>query len=965
MSAGSAQSILMQKPPTINIDLSRVINFYKEHIERCERALHAFLDTHQISGGEAYFRALRDNLPDRFFKLTHKVLLSHYQILGPGTSFDDYCASLDNPEVRAFFYERYPVLQGWMDSLAQDWIDQSCLLLLRLEADRELIQRDIFCSSEPLDIARIDFGMGDRHRAGRSVARLEFACGRKLVYKPRSLQIDLHFSALVAWICAGNDMSLTTPVTLQRGDYGWVKFIEPRECVNQAEVDLYYERLGNWLALLYLLEGQDFHFENLIADGPHPMLIDLESFFHPRPPAQGNEVVDYADNSILRTGILPSGAVNDLTMPDVSGIADVEGAEGFVERLDLLADADGGLRFQRSRGTLKGSNNVPRLHGVNVVLNSAMVAQLQRGFRVMYMALLERKDALRDQLATFKHDEVRVLFRHTVTYAHLLDESTHPLLMRDPARLDKHFRLLERVIPQFPAAARFVEHEIADLKRRDVPLLTNRVGSLDLWYADDGCVPDFFQHSGYDSVIAKLDALSVEDMQQQHWLIAKSLVTLDALAAGKSRNGPPLPHADYSSATGVRQRLLDEAVRVGDYIIAQVDVEEGQANWLVMRSVALDNSKMDVAPAFYDLYAGMPGEILFLSQLSRLTGEPKYGVLADQACKTLLSRLDRSSHLIYALGLYIGWGSVIFFLTSLGTARRDQTYFDKIEHYFDSMDFDALIAADTNYSLIKGSCGFMLACAEYHMASGSPRALALAHACAAHLLGRRQAGSPGFSWRIASAVPLSGMAHGASGFAMAFARMYEATAQPRYAEASLAALAYERTLYVPAQQNWEDCREYVRKHANGATVCANTWAHGAPGIGIARLEIARSGVHDAAMDAELAVASGTTVASTPSRSHSLLSGAFGNIELLLSGGEYGQGDVAAAITPIAARLLGVIDTEGWCLGGQKFSPLGFLTGVTGVGYQCLRAAFPGELPSILGARCSAFSPASMAQQSAA
>ena len=33
--------------------------------------------------------------------------------------------------------------------------------------------------------------------------------------------------------------------------------------------------------MLYALEATDFHSENLIAAGEHPVLVDLESLFHP------------------------------------------------------------------------------------------------------------------------------------------------------------------------------------------------------------------------------------------------------------------------------------------------------------------------------------------------------------------------------------------------------------------------------------------------------------------------------------------------------------------------------------------------------------------------------------------------------------------------------------------------------------------------------------------------------------
>ena len=40
----------------------------------------------------------------------------------------------------------------------------------------------------------------------------------------------------------------------------------------------FYERQGGYLALLYMLQATDFHHENLIAAGEHPVLLDLGHF---------------------------------------------------------------------------------------------------------------------------------------------------------------------------------------------------------------------------------------------------------------------------------------------------------------------------------------------------------------------------------------------------------------------------------------------------------------------------------------------------------------------------------------------------------------------------------------------------------------------------------------------------------------------------------------------------------------
>ncbi|MDC8760954.1 type 2 lanthipeptide synthetase LanM family protein [Janthinobacterium fluminis] len=933
------------------MDLHKLAGFYEEHTRLCQTKLQEFCTARKIQLEESYVQAVMPNLLDKLFGVTHKVLIAQYKAIAATVSFDDFCDSLLEPEVRAFFHSRYPVMRRWMDTLTMTWVEQSCELLARFIDDRAAIQRDIFRSDDAAEIRHIQFGMGDAHRGGRSVARIELCDGRKLIYKPRSLRIDLHFAALVQWLNQHGKLDLQVPVALDRGNYGWVEFIHHEECASPAQVEGFYERLGAWLALLYVLEGSDFHYENIIASGAQPVLIDLESFFHPQMPSANGESNNNFDDSVLRTGILPSRIDLDAAhLPDISGIADAEGKEGVVNSLFMVRGEDGAIHFERKKGTLQGALNVPRLHGEKIALGAAHITALKQGFQHMYATILTRREELHARLDAFKGDEVRVLFRNTVAYAHLLEEATHPTLMRSEAALNAHFNLLALAIADCPLAERFIPFETSDLQQRDVPLFTTTADGRHLQYAEDGRIPDFFENSGLARVRRKLELLSEHDMKHQAWVIEKTLLMSEKLNAPKTTTGDAPTRGDYSTEERLNARLLQEAHKVGDYIASQVHVDGDRASWMIVKATSLDNRKMELIPAFYDLYCGMPGEILYLSQLSLLSGEPKYRDLADKALHTLQCKLAQARNTIRPLGLFVGWGGVIHLFCSLAVmdgGRDANRHFAEIERLFDSVDFAELIAADRAYSLLKGAAGLMLACADYHIASGSPRALQLARQAAEHLLANRQQDYPGYSWLITSSVPLAGLAHGASGFSLAFARMYSATQEPQYLHACHEALTYERTLFVPEQQNWRDCRELANKMAPGQIVCVNAWAHGAPGIGLARLALLQAGIGGAEIQNELEIAVHTTLMHGFTGNHSLIFGSFGNLELLLSCGQYVDPALAQRCSEILPRLMQELDVHGWQLGEKNFQPLGMMVGVTGIGYQCLRFAFPDRMPSLL------------------
>ena len=120
-----------------------------------------------------------------------------------------------------------------------------------------------------------------------------------------------------------------------------------------------------------------------------------------------------------------------------------------------------------------------------------------------------------------------------------------------------------------------------------------------------------------------------------------------------------------------------------------------------------------------------------------------------------------------------------------------------------------------------------------HEATGDsqPRdaALALGH----RLLRRAQKFGAGIAWPVGQTPGLSGLSHGASGYALAFARLYRISGDLVWLNAVHAALAHERSLFVPEAGNWLDLRPAPGRPA-GEQRFMVSWCHGAPGIALGR-----------------------------------------------------------------------------------------------------------------------------------
>ena len=202
------------------------------------------------------------------------------------TAEDRFRSFLDHMREREHavgLLQEYPVLARQLVERIDQWVTFGLEFLRHLCTDLEVIRERFSPEGDPATLTGVAAGLGDSHRGGRSVLIAEFSSGLRVVYKPRDLAVDVHFQELLSWLNErGNHPPFRTLKILDRGTYGWVEFVAEQACTLPHEVRRFYRRQGAYLALLYALDATDFHFENLIAAGEHPVLIDLEALFHPR-----------------------------------------------------------------------------------------------------------------------------------------------------------------------------------------------------------------------------------------------------------------------------------------------------------------------------------------------------------------------------------------------------------------------------------------------------------------------------------------------------------------------------------------------------------------------------------------------------------------------------------------------------------------------------------------------------------
>ena len=890
-------------------------------------------------------RAFEERLGEQLSRQSARALvteLSRARAAGqlPGASsqgrFAAFIAQLSTRQGLSELFTRYPVLARMLGQTALDAADAMLELAARLSADRERIAAELFDGVDPGALVRMDLGRGDAHQGNRSVAMLHFANG-SVVYKPRPLDQHALLDEAVGWLNAKvPGLGLRTPRAVRcksgRADgYGWLEFIEHRWCESVTEADRFFRRQGALLALLYAVDGTDVHYENLIACGDQPVLVDAETLLHSGLPAAATAGADPAaralDASVHRTGLLPHLLIGDNGALDLSALGRTEGG---VYPSDVLRWENPGtdeMRVVRGAVASPTAQNQP-LPGPNGHADHR--AALLEGFRAGYDAIARHRAELLDDdgfLTRWAQSPARLIARATRFYGTLLEESTHPDLLRDALARDAVFALLWTESQDDPARQRLIEEEIADLWRGDVPVFFHRPSGTAVWSARGTRLDGVLPAASVESVLDKIAAMSEVDRYDQEWVIA---ATLAVSGANTASAGPrsQLARRPASAVVPTPSRLLAAACGIADEIGGRAVRADGRANWLGMERVA--GMHWAVLPMGGGLAEGYCGVALFLAQLGELVGAERYTELPQEAVRPLpllLSYLAGDPELSAAVGpgALSGLGGIIYALVrlskllgeSVGDALPDAI--TALAHATDAlMDHPDAALAD----LSDGLAGAMVAAALVHETSGADDAGKLARRLADRLLAFTEVdGSP----------RSSGFAHGDAGIGWALLRYahqpsFTDEARPHAAAGTALLRAALETAMRTGDLSWHSGLAGTVLAAVDTLGPAAEWTEEGDLDYCVRLLASPAPIHDL----------------------SLYQGVLGMLEPLLALAERGHGAVHEALVRRAGGLLGLIEQQGHqCATPENVPSPGLLNGLSGIGYGLLRLAFPQAVPSVV------------------
>lgn len=900
---------------------------------------------------------LAANLPATLLPLMSRTMVLELQFARqqerlagetPEERFQSFLESLREPAAALSILRQYPVLARGLVEAMDRWVAVSLELLEHLAADWKDLQALFAPDGTPGPLAEVRTGLGDPHRRGRTVTLFRFASGLRLIHKPKSLAVERAFQSLLEWTAQkGFEPAFRTLRLLDRGEYGWVEFVEAAPCSDEEAVRRFYLRQGGSLALLWLLEATDFHWENLIAAGEHPVLVDLEALFHPLTGELGREAGDDRPlrRTALSTGLLPSRIWNEAGDGgvDLSGLAGTGGQAAPPALRPQQAGTDE-MRYTLQPVEIPAGANLPTLDGEPVTVNR-YIQEVVEGFARMARLLLEHRNEMaapQGPLSVFAETEIRIIVRPTRNYALLFFESFHPYTTADALDRDRLLDRLWLAAREHPFLERLIPAERRDLLRGDIPMFTSRPGTRDVWSSEGERFTDLLPDSGLERVRGRLERLDEDEIVRQSWLVRNSLATLDL------RNHAPGRY-DFREATPPsREDLLAAAKAVGDRLAAIALRGPREARWYTPATVGTRNEWV-LQPARLDLHTGVSGIALFLARLGEVTGEARFTDLARAAMATLRLLIPSGREALPYIGAYSGWGGVVWVLTHLGALWGDEELLQEAER-ITLEDISPRIGKDESYDLIAGASGCLIALLTLNEVRPADRLVEAAIQCGERLLAQALRMERGLGWhlKIAGPTPLAGLSHGVAGIAWPLLRLAALTGDGRFREAALGGLEYERSLYRPDLHNWPDLRADSLRDGAVEPPSMWAWCHGAPGVGLGRLA-ALPYLDDATVRAEIESAVESTMKNGFGYNHSLCHGDLGNLEVVtLAAARLGRPDWAARAGHIAGGILAGIREHGWLFGlPGNTEPPGMMVGLAGIGYGLLRLAAPERVPSVL------------------
>lgn len=809
---------------------------------------------------------------------------------------------LSDMEYRNSVFRTYPELDKMCHDTAEKQVDFVLEMFARLQKDKteietKLLEGQTFCSVE-----KVRIGKGDLHCGGRSVVRLKLDIGISVYYKPHPIVSDIIFYEFMDKMEGGAGDFCNLYRGLDCGEYGWTREITHRECSSEEQIHNFYRRIGIIAGLCYLLGSHDLHYQNLIAYGEYPILVDLENIFRTE-----EEEFRIGEDTELKYSILDNNLF-PMSMRERRFCAVTGGnRETGCYQVPMLHMDEKEISVVYGRPHMEEGMNDPK-RGVSA---AEYRADIMAGFDyawhyIRHMTDIEIKRILPENMFS------RYLIHSTQLYHNILEASWHPSLMMEPGEREAFIR---KVCP----AGTLLYYEVKDLLMGDIPYFYRKADSKSLFTSSDHEIKNYFKETMLEAVLRRKHAMNEEKRKLQCELLEMSM-NLAGLDENALENGIYSEHQEREKEKEWLELAAETADKIAESAIFSDDGR--MVTWFTLQCRAEEEIDARIEVIDYYLYNGLAGIAVFLRAMEHVCGG--YGKVCRAAETTLFTYTDhvlegRREAISGFTGAYCGEASVMYAYQILYGITGEQKYLCYAARHAEIV-IDS-VGQDTSYDLLYGNAGAV--CVFCNMYELTREEKYLEYAQQTEQLLRRHLCT--CKEEKSSCV---GMAHGNSGLIMSYGRL------SRYVKDGW---VYDEILgSLLDDENAAFMRREERKNDTAETSELPSWCRGNLGITLAYLDLKRN--TGAKFDAKISVVLGEinrTIGRIPlRRSMCMCHGNMGNLmiatECIAEMGDMEQEQKRE----LEEKVRKLLSNEGIVMETEKMN-YGMMGGCAGVGFGCL------------------------------
>lgn len=684
-------------------------------------------------------------------------------------------------------YIKYPVANELIVNHIHKIISNYERILERFFHDQEQLKQT-YNISNLIDMTIL----GDPHKNGESVTKLFFKNGQ-VIYKPRSMEIDILFQQLLKWFNENtNLLNFKILKILDKKYYGWMEYIDQEPCSSKDEISRYFERQGYYLALFYLLNTTDMHNDNIISFNEYPVYIDLETLFHNQ--SFYNEKLHDANakaqrivsTSLFSTNILPISITNKRF--ENFSFSAIHKTKGKVSKFENINEFTDKIKMKRvTREILANNHHLPNYEG-NYIDGEYYMYNIVCGYKKTLEKVKQNQKFLISNdspILNFKGCNSRQVIRPTFFYGRLIDGGHHPKYLTSMKERKNFFEKLH-FLDQYNLPQNILNEEILYLINDDIPIFYSQNDNTKLIINNED-ISDFYQFSSFNITQNKIKELTNEQINNQ----IKSIVgSLDAYSEKGVLNKP-------------NRALLESCIIAND--LSSNVIKSPDYSAITWNSFKINHyGNLNYETMGIDLYSGLSGMLLFYGQLYIKTGISKYLKISYQILETIISNIKNEEY--NDISLYNGLSGVIFAISQLDYILSDNKYFSFINKLLAKIK--KLLHKDTQFDLIGGVSGTIIALVALYKKYRNDDIIEIAKLCSKHLFENAQTESPNYIYWHSKTYNVSqknsfGYSHGNSGIALAILKLYEINNDKKLLSKIRKILAYETKL-IDEAYNYND-----------------------------------------------------------------------------------------------------------------------------------------------------------------